>query len=294
MGAIGYNSLQVFKLFAHKGMPDATERAVIESVTLRTRDLERSTSFYQDVLGLIGRDDGDGIRSFAAQNSERALVHLVESPNALPRPARALGLYHFALLVPDRRSLAAVLRRLAEAGVPLQGASDHHVSEALYLADPDGHGIEIYRDRPREDWTYTPRGELFMTTARLDLEGLRTESAEASGLPPGTIVGHIHLHVSDLKKAGGFYENDLGFDATVRSFPGALFLSRNGYHHHVGLNTWAGPQAAPPNDATIGMIDFAVRGANGSDGHSDGRSDAASDKTVTVTDPDGIRIRFLA
>lgn len=256
---------------------------VIESITLRVKDLERSRAFYGDVLGLEPREGGDtAALPFFAGGSETPLVRLVESPSASPKPPRALGLYHFALLVPSRPALGAVLHRLVDRGIRLQGASDHHVSEALYLSDPDGHGIEIYRDRARSEWTYTSRGELYMTTEPLDLGEIAATSDGAAGLAYGTRIGHIHLHVSDLKLAEAFYAVDLGFDVTVRSYPGALFLSTAGYHHHVGLNTWAGPNAArPDDDDMIGMVEFAVRPPK--------KLTAAGQ---TVTDPDGIRIQL--
>ncbi len=260
------------------------EPTVIDSVTLRVNDLDGSTTFYQDVLGLVGRDESGGVREFRVPEHDSPIVRLVESPDARPKPARALGLYHFALLVPDRPALASVLRQLADRNVRLQGASDHHVSEALYLADPDGHGIEIYRDRPKEEWTSTPQGELYMTTAPLDVQELASAATRAFGLPAGTIIGHVHLHVSDLRTSEAFYVDGLGFDVTVRSYPGALFLSKGGYHHHVGLNTWAGPNAERPDDRTVGLVEFGL--------HVEKRNEEASDEVVP--DPDGIRIRLVS
>lgn len=252
---------------------------VIGSVTLRVHDLERSQSFYGNVLGLEARREGDALMAFAVPGSETPIIHIVESPAAHPKPHRALGLYHFAILVPTRPSLGAVLHRLAERDVRLQGASDHHVSEALYLSDPDGHGIEIYRDRPASEWTYSSEGELYMTTESLDLDDVAAASDGPAGLPPGTMIGHIHLHVSDLTRAEAFYAENLGLDVTVRSYPGALFLATAGYHHHVGLNTWAGPSAARPDDQSIGMVEFAIRPPMD-------HPDAGG----TVADPDGIKV----
>ncbi len=261
---------------------DPTHDAVIQAVTLRVRDLDRSTSFYRDVLGLERRDQDATTGSFGVPGSTAPIVHLIEDPKAGRKPQRALGLYHFALLVPNRPSLGAVLQRLAERGVRLQGASDHDVSEALYLSDPDGHGLEIYRDRPAEEWTYTPSGELFMTTNPLDMGDVAAAADRAAGLPAGTTIGHIHLHVSSIEKAEAFYAEDLGFDVTVRSYPGALFLSTGGYHHHVGLNTWAGPDAERPDDRTIGMVGFSL--------HPPKRP---AHDAESVLDPDGIRIRLV-
>lgn len=152
------------------------------------------------------------------------------------------GLYHVALLVPRRRDLARALAGLRAAGWPLQGAADHTVSEALYLADPDGHGIEIYADRPRAAWRRSD-GELVMGTERLDLRRLLAEGTDdtesaGAGLPAGTVVGHIHLSVGDLDAAEQLFAGQLGMEVTVRSYPGALFLAYDGYHHHVGANVW--------------------------------------------------------
>lgn len=260
---------------------------IIETVALRVRDLHRSSAFYEGILGLQARSSGDAVREFGVDAGEPPLLRIVEAPDAKPKPARALGLYHVALLVPDRPSLAAVLRRLADAGVRLQGASDHHVSEALYLADPDGHGIEIYRDRPVNEWAYTPSGELYMTTDPLDLQELLSASDRGAGMPGGTTIGHIHLHVADLKKAETFYVDDLGFNVMVRSYPGALFVSTAGYHHHLGLNIWAGPNAVAPEDHTIGMIEFAIRAPRRPDGN------VARHGADVISDPDGIRIRLI-
>jgi len=279
------------------------ETPIIDTVALRVGDLDRATAFYEGILGLHVRNAGDATREFLIAGDSSPLIRVVEAPDAKPKPASALGLYHFAMLVPDRTSLAAILRRLADAGVRLQGASDHHVSEALYLADPDGHGIEIYRDRRPNEWTYTESGELYMTTDPLNLHELISAAEHSSGLPEGTTIGHIHLHVSDIKTAEAFYAGALGFDVMVRSYPGALFVSTDGYHHHIGLNTWAGPNAAPPDDQTIGMIEFAVRAPlrpNGSrasgDAHANGgpgEGTGTGTGTNVVTDPDGIRIRLI-
>jgi catechol 2,3-dioxygenase len=161
-------------------------------------------------------------------------------------------LYHFALLVPDRSSLGRFVRQLTEIGVHFASA-DHAVSEALYLWDPDGLGIEVYADRPRDAWRLQGR-EIFMTTERLDLTDLETAAGETSwtGLPAGTVMGHMHLQVSDLESAERFFHTALGFDKMVWSFPGALFLSAGGYHHHLGTNTWAaGAGLAQENEARL-------------------------------------------
>src|SRR5690242_6744305 len=184
--------------------------------------------------------DGDVVR-LAAEPDAPALVELVGRPDAPVRPPRSTGLFHLAVLVPSRLELARALRRVAAAGWRFTGASDHLVSEALYLHDPEGNGIEIYRDRPREEWRYEG-GELQMATIPLDLEGvvgeLPSDEETDAGMPSGTRIGHVHLNVSDLGPAEEYYEHRLGFDVVVRSYPGALFVSAGGYHHHIGMNTW--------------------------------------------------------
>ena len=192
--------------------------------------------------------------------SDTPVVELVGDPDAPPRPRGTSGLFHLAILVPGRPDLARALQRVAEAGWRLTGASDHLVSEALYLSDPEGNGIELYRDRPREQWPVRD-GVLQMDTLPLDLDGvlgeLRREDASA-GMPPGTRIGHVHLNVGDLAAAEAFYSGALGFDVTVRGYPGALFVSAGGYHHHLGLNTWAGEGVPPPPSGSRGLREFEI------------------------------------
>ncbi|MGI8597046.1 MAG: VOC family protein [Thermoleophilaceae bacterium] len=167
---------------------------------------------------------------------------------APPPPRWSSGLFHLALLVPSRAELARAVRRVTGAGGRFTGASDHLVSEALYLNDPEGNGIEIYRDRPREEWEHTG-GEVRMSTLALDLDAVMAELPAGDGpdgMPPGTVMGHVHLSVADLAETESFYADVLGFDVTVRSYPGALFLSAGGYHHHVGANTWTSAGVPAP------------------------------------------------
>jgi catechol 2,3-dioxygenase len=235
--------------------------ASIGAVHLTIADLDRSVRFYQSHLGFIQlqRDDRTASLGTGGPDDDRLLV-LTQSPTAQRAPGTT-GLYHFAILVPTRADLARALRRLIATRTPMQGAADHGVSEALYLADPDGNGIEIYRDRPREEWPVVD-GALRMFTLPLDLEDLNgaggAGGAGGEGLPRGTIIGHVHLHVADLDAAEQFYGDVIGFQIMQRYGPGALFVSAGGYHHHVGLNTWAGVGAPPPPEGAIGLRHFEV------------------------------------
>jgi catechol 2,3-dioxygenase len=230
------------------------------TVRLTVSDLARARAFYEQMIGLRSTEGGDGTVSFGVAD-EPALIELRGDSAAPRRNRRSPGLYHLAILVPTRLDLAFALARLVQARWPLDGASDHLVSEALYLSDPDGNGIEIYRDRPRADWPRTG-DQLEMATMALDLDGVLSELRVASGLqeqaPAGTRIGHVHLQVADLAAAEAFYHGVLGFDVMVRGYPGALFVSAGGYHHHVGLNTWHSAGAPPATAGSIGLRSFTV------------------------------------
>jgi catechol 2,3-dioxygenase len=243
------------------------------AVRLQVADLARSLEWYRRVLGLepldgepldrepldrepVDREPHEGSRRVARLGTPGAgapLVELHERRGAAPVPRRGrLGLYHYAILLPDRPALGRFLRHLSEIG-ERAGMSDHFVSEALYLTDPDGLGIEVYADRPRDAWRHE-EGQLTMTTVPLDVEAvLRAAGGEHwSGMPSGTVLGHVHLFVGDLERAAMFYHAGLGLDKTVWSYPGALFLSAGGYHHHLGINTWAtGAVPAGPEEARL-------------------------------------------
>jgi catechol 2,3-dioxygenase len=233
--------------------------AHIGQVSLTVRDLDRSLLFYREVLGFEeARRDGR-VSSLAAPGG-KVIIELHERTDAIARPRRSTGLYHFAILVPSRAALGRSLRRLAERRWPISGASDHLVSEALYLNDPDGLGIEIYRDRPRDRWTFND-GELAMATDPIDLQGVHDEPGAESpwtGLEAGTVMGHVHLHVPHIDTAEAFYCGKVGFDPIVRRYPGALFVAAGGYHHHLGLNVWAGVGAPPPPENAVGLRSFTI------------------------------------
>jgi catechol 2,3-dioxygenase len=222
--------------------PDAS----VGAVRLQIGDLQRSVDYYTQVLGLRVLTRTADQAALAAHGDDRPLVRLRARSGARPVPRRGtFGLYHFALRLPDRSALGRFVAHLFRVGARA-GSADHLVSEALYLTDPDGLGIEVYADRPRSAWQSRDR-EILMTVDPLDLESLVQAGADRpwDGMPPGSIIGHVHLHVGDLDLAAAFYHAALGFDKTAWSFPGALFFSAGGYHHHLGTNTWApGPAAA--------------------------------------------------
>jgi catechol 2,3-dioxygenase len=223
-------------------LPESTH---LGSVRLQVADLDRSLAFYEEVLGMRVIERGPDSASLGPHDDDRRVVHLHQLRTARPVPQRGLlGLYHFAILLPDRGSLGRFVAHLGEIGA-YAGMSDHFVSEAVYLTDPDGLGIEVYADRPRDAWRYDER-QLFMTTKHLDVDDLvRSAGGERwTGMPAGTVLGHVHLYVGDISKAEAFYHSALGFDKVVWSYPGALFMSAGGYHHHLGTNTWA--RGAPP------------------------------------------------
>jgi catechol 2,3-dioxygenase len=230
--------------------------ARIGAVHLTIANLDRSVSFYQERLGLTIHRRADGVAALGSGGPD--LLVLSESPGA-PAARGTTGLYHFALLVPSRRDLAFSLRLLVDTSTPLQGASDHGVSESLYLADPDGNGIEIYRDRRREEWPHAG-GRLQMTVDPLDFDRLLADAEDPAPavLSPGTVMGHVHLRVAHLPDAERFYADVLGFSVTQRYGPGALFVAAGGYHHHLGLNTWAGVGAPSPPSGAIGLGHFVI------------------------------------
>jgi catechol 2,3-dioxygenase len=222
-------------------------------VHLTVSNLEQSIRYYESVVGLrlVSRDDG----SATVGSGGRDLVALVEEPGARSG-AGYTGLYHVALLLPERPQLARWLAHAARDRVPLVGLSDHYVSEAIYLSDPDGHGLEIYWDRPRAVW----EGKVAerMTTAPLDVDDLLAElpdptAADFEGLPEGTVVGHVHLKVASIPEAVAFYRDVLGFALMAELGSQAAFLSAGGYHHHIGANTWESAGAGPPPAGTAAL-----------------------------------------
>ena len=222
-------------------------------VELSVSDLDRSLAYWQDAIGLrlLSRENGT-----AELGVDKPLVRLVEEPGA--RPAHGFtGLFHVALLVPDRPSLGRFLAHTARERIPLTGLSDHRVSEAIYLRDPDYHGIEIYADRPREQWE--GRVSQTMTTIPLDTDSvLAAADGDFDGLPDGTKVGHVHLCVRDVDETIGFYRDKLGMGLTAHLGDQAAFLSAGGYHHHLGANTWESRGAPPAPEGTARLLGFKI------------------------------------
>jgi catechol 2,3-dioxygenase len=285
-------------------LPEATR---LGAVRLQIADLARSLAYYQDVLGLRVVQRGATDAVLAAHGDDRPLVELHERAGARPAAQRGrLGLYHFAILLPDRPSLGRFVRHLAETGARA-GAGDHLVSEAFYLHDPDGLGIEVYADRPRDAWRRVGR-ELMMATDPVDVAGLERAAGTEPwrGMPAGTVIGHVHLHVGDLARASAFYHDALGLDRTVWSYPGALFLGAGGYHHHLGTNTWAGSGARPsaPDDAQLlqwtielpdaDSVEAAARSLAEAGQAVERGGDATGGADVVTHDPWGTAVRLRA
>ena len=227
-------------------------------VTLRVADLERALNFYQGILGFQSVEQTPDAAILSAQDG-LPLLALQKLAGATPQPYRSTGLYHVAILLPTRPDLGRALIRMAEAGLEI-GQGDHLVSEALYISDPDGNGLEIYRDRSRDTWGWSG-GMVKMAADPVDIRGLVEEGKRADVqwqvLPAGTRVGHIHLRVGDIPQAEHFYHEILGFDVTA-SMPGALFVSAGGYHHHIGMNTWQSRDAGPAPQNTAGLQSFVI------------------------------------
>lgn len=277
------------------------ENTSLGLVKLKVENLARSITFYESIIGLKSINVTDKSAQLTA-NGSTILIELTEIDDVYTGSHRGhSGLYHYALLLPNRKALGSILRHLIEHGVQL-GQADHLVSEALYLSDPDNNGIEIYRDRPRSEWKYDSNNMVKMASDPIDWEGLLKESENEMfyGIDTETVMGHIHLHVADLKKADEFYNGILGFTLESDwSANGALFVGAGGYHHHIGLNVWNGRGARPlPHNAT-GLEYFTIKLP--SDGDREliaGRLDEAgypvlrNEGFMYVVDPFGIGIRL--
>jgi catechol 2,3-dioxygenase len=263
-------------------LPDDTQPV---SVRLQVSDLARSRQWYTRTLGCQVLHAGPDELQLGTRDAAAPLITLVAREGTRPiQPHSRLGLYHYALLLPSRGDLGAFVRHLVSLDERIASA-DHLVSEALYLHDPDGLGIEMYCDRPRSAWTYAANGHVVMTVDSLDLRDLAdAANAPWSGLPSGTTLGHMHLHVGDLDRAAAFYRDGIGFDETA-SLRGALFLAAGGYHHHLGVNVWAAGAPAP-GDTDARLLEWTLRIPDAS------QADAVADRLTgagheVVSGPDG-------
>ena len=276
-------------------LPDT---AHVGSVHLQVSDLRQSVAFYEEVLGLRAYTATTDAVLLGPHGEESPLVTLHTRPGVTQARRGAFGLYHFAVLLPDRPALGRFAAHLSSLGIRV-GMADHRVSESLYLSDPDGLGIEVYADRPLHTWQSHDR-ELAMATDPLDITSVIAAGGgeKWDGAPPGTTMGHVHLHVGSLEGAESFYHGALGFNKTVWSYPGALFLAAGGYHHHLGTNIWA-PGPAPsahhaqllqwelvvPTDNDVAAVVSSIRDA----GYT---SEDTEEDGAGATDPWGTRVRI--
>ncbi|RZT21664.1 VOC family protein [Fictibacillus sp. BK138] len=231
----------------------------IGNVTLKIRDLEKLIKYYTETIGLKILTRSDSAAQLTADGIQ-PLLTLEGNSSLEQRPVRSAGLYHLALLVPTRKDLANVLQHFIQSDTRLVGASNHKFSEAIYLQDPENNGIEIYRDVDRKDWVRDEKGKLPAVSEPLDVHGLlgETDNSQWKGLPEKTVMGHVHLNVTNIPEAEEFYMNVLGFEEQTRMAHHALFISAGGYHHHIALNIWNGPNAIPsPIDAT-GLLHYEI------------------------------------
>ncbi|MHB2264901.1 VOC family protein [Aliihoeflea sp. PC F10.4] len=232
----------------------ATTPTHIAKVGLKARDAETLAAFYRNLLGLDEKARRDGTIILAA--GDRELLEIENTPSAKPDDPRSAGLFHTAFLMPTRRDLARWVHHASESRLPISGASDHLVSEALYLNDPEGNGIEIYADRPKEDWTHE-NGGIAMATNRLDIDNLLGEidqdTPEWKTAPNAMVVGHVHLRVGDPRVAEEWWHSELDFDTMTKYGSQAVFLASGGYHHHIGANTWQSAGAGLRDDDRAGL-----------------------------------------
>ena len=259
-------------------MPSTLQLTAVE---LRVPDLARSLAFYVGKLGFVVAQKSAAHAELAVEENSPAILALNEERGASAPPPDAAGLFHAALLLPSRAALGAWLRGAAERGAEFDGFSDHGVSEALYLSDPAGNGLEFYVDRAPASWPLAANGEIAMFTKPLALPSLLAEAAPRSAAPlTGARWGHLHLRVTNLVRSEKFYRDALGVTLTQGSYPGARFLAADGYHHHLGLNSWGAPRASPPPGALgLALATFA-------------RSGVGAEKILH--DPDGVSLRVVA
>ena len=283
--------------------PDAR----VGTVRLTVRDAGRMKDYYTAALGLAVSEDAPDGSSLAAHPGSLPLFRLFVNTDAMARNYPAVGLFHTAVLFPSRNALASALRRVIAMRVPIDGFADHGVSEAVYLTDPEGNGLELYCDKPISEWQR--KGDTVeMFTEPLDVEALLESAGEydpLAGPDSGARIGHIHLSVSSLKRSEEFYQGLLGFGVTQRTYPGALFLAAGGYHHHIGLNVWRSRNAPPLAPGAVGLQSFSVtipdadsfdrmrRRLAYAGGIRFSGGETRDEETIFLHDPDGIGVELV-
>lgn len=278
-------------------MVEISEKLRLGEVVLNVGHLKEMVGFYQEVIGLTLLEENERMARLGVSGSDEALLVLKKVNHAVVPEVPRIGLFHTAFLLPTRESLADVLTHLAKSGYPIDGAGDHAYSEALYLHDIEGNGIEIYADRPKNEWMRDGDGNLPMVTEQVDVDGLLqiASGKPFTGMPSGTIIGHVHLQVADADKAEAFYKEVLGMNLTT-AIPSARFFAAGDYHHHIGSNMWAGRQLENRQENEVGLAWFTIitpdKEAITANLEQQGYEVKRFENTISVTDSNGIKIHF--
>lgn len=278
-------------------MAEISEELRLGEVVLNVGHLKEMAGFYQEVIGLKLLEENERMVRLGVSGSDEALLVLKKIDNAVVPEVPRIGLFHTAFLLPTRESLADVLLHLAKSGYPIDGAGDHAYSEALYLHDIEGNGIEIYADRPKAEWMPDGDGNLPMVTEQVDVDSLLQIATDEpfTGMPNGTIIGHVHLQVADADKAEQFYKEVLGMNLTT-AIPSARFFAAGDYHHHIGSNVWAGRNLELLQENETGLAWFTIitpdKDAIITNLIEQGYDVKRLENTISVTDSNGIKIHF--
>ncbi|EAC3345283.1 VOC family protein [Listeria monocytogenes] len=278
-------------------MAEISEELRLGEVVLNVGHLKEMADFYQEVIGLKLLEENERMVRLGVSGSDEALLVLKKIDNAVVPEVPRIGLFHTAFLLPTRESLADVLLHLAKSGYPIDGARDHAYSEALYLHDIEGNGIEIYADRPKAEWMHDGDGNLPMVTEQVDVDSLLQIATDEpfTGMPNGTIIGHVHLQVADADKAEQFYKEVLGMNLTT-AIPSARFFAAGDYHHHIGSNVWAGRNLELLQENETGLAWFTIitpdKDAIITNLIEQGYDVKRLENTISVTDSNGIKIHF--
>ncbi|EAF4558994.1 VOC family protein [Listeria monocytogenes serotype 1/2a] len=278
-------------------MAEISEELRLGEVVLNVGHLKEMAGFYQEVIGLKLLEENERMVRLGVSGSDEALLVLKKIDNAVVPEVPRIGLFHTAFLLPTRESLADVLLHLAKSGYPIDGAGDHAYSEALYLHDIEGNGIEIYADRPKAEWMRDGDGNLPMVTEQVDVDSLLQIATDEpfTGMPNGTIIGHVHLQVADADKAEQFYKEALGMKLTT-AIPSARFFAAGDYHHHIGSNVWAGRNLELLQENETGLAWFTIitpdKDAIITTLEEQGYDVKRFESTISATDSNGIKIHF--